>query len=861
MRDSVKYLLVSVLTALFSISVPAQNLPPLPKDPGITSGTLPNGISYYLAVNGASKGLADFSLVQKGADDVERARGALASSPHFSSKTPCEFLSSKGIGYSEKGYVSITPDASTFNFRDIPVFDEAAVDSTFMLVFDLARTWPADQAIIVTGDIVPAKILEKIKVLSLTVGPRQAAPAQAPYKWEPVDTASFRFIPTPDSSSGFVSAMYEFPRTPAANMNTSQPVVSEMFAREFGTILQNRLRKKLKDGKIPVADINYVYSSSAVSSGNEHYTVTVHTLGDSLKAVVKVLSATLSDLDTTGASFPEYKDAKDELLSEVVKTKVLPNTYYTDLCSSAFLYGSGLAPHSVKASIFLSKDMEASRELSLFNNFVSALLDRSRNLTLQCVGSYLGEEDGSDLKEAFDKAWTDEWERPWPENYRVNYSDTLGLAKPEKKVKIKRTDADPVSGGEILSFSNGVKVILKKGNSKKELSYALMVRGGYSSVPGLGRGEGAFVSDMLLLDKVAGMTGENFRKMLTANGISLNCEVSLSNLRVFGGAPVSKLNLLMKALLSLANSRETDPDAFRYYKRNEALSEIVKSDGVRGISTAIDSLMFPGYNYTSHKNINSLSDDLPDRAEVYFRNQFARVNDGVIVLVGDFDPASVKKLLCRYIGDFRTEGSSFAARPKIEYQPRNGTVTKVVEASSLPGVFESSVTVAMSAQVPFSTDRYIAGHIACLVLKKAMITNLADAGMYVTDSYVSDSYPQESMYMTFTCRPADVNGLPAGIDAADAVDVLEKVRSAIRSVSSKPLSPAGLQAYKSLYSNALESAISSDDYLVRIVLMRYSDGKDLISKYKERIAGITAAQVAEVIDSFANGRRAEYVVR
>ena len=861
MGKSGKYVVFVILSALFSIMMPAQNLPPLPQAPNITVGSLPNGISYYLAVNTASKGLADFSLVQKGATDVESARTALASSPHYTTKTPCEYLASKGIGYSENGYVTVTPDATTFNFRDIPVFDEAAVDSTFMLVFDLARTWKAEQAIVVAGDIVPAKILEKIKVLSMTVGSREKGADPVPYKWEPSDTASFRFIPTPNSSSGLVTAMYEFPRTPAANMNTAQPVVSEMFARVFGTILQNRLGKRLKEGKIPVSGINYVYNSSSVSSGNEHYTITLHTLGDSLKSAVRVLAATLSDLDSTGASFPEYKDAKDELLSNVVKTKVLSNGFYTDQCSSAFLYGSSLASLSTKASIFLSKNMEDSRELSLYNNFVSALLDRSRNLTLQCVGSNLGAEDGRDLKEAFDEAWTAQWDKPWPETYRVNYSDTLGLAQGSNKVKIKRTDADPVSGGEVLTFSNGVKVVLKKSDVKGELSYALMVRGGYSTVASLGRGEGAFVSDMLLLDKVAGMTGDDFRKMLVANGITMTPSVSLSDIRICGGAPSSKITLLLKALVSLANSRETDPEAFRYYKRNEALAEILKNEGVGGISNVVDSLMFPGYNYSSQKDINSLKDDLPERAEAYFESRFSRVNDGVIVLIGDFDPVYVKKLLCRFVGDFRTMGDSFAARPKIEYRPVSGTVTRVVDMEDLPNVYERSVTMAMSAPVPFSTDKYIAGQIAGIVLRKAIIKNLADAGMYVTDSFSYDTYPQESLSLSYTCRPADTYGLPAGIVPASSAEVLDKVRAAVSAVSSKPVSPAELQAYKSLCSNSMESMLSSSENLVQMVLMRYSEGKDLIGKYKERIAGITAAQVGEVISSFADGRRVEYVVR
>ena len=215
----------------------------------------------------------------------------------------------------------------------------------------------------------------------------------------------------------------------------------------------------------------------------------------------------------------------------------------------------------------------------------------------------------------------------------------------------------------------------------------------------------------------------------------------------------------------------------------------------------------------------------------------------------------------KFVGEFRTTGGSFAARPKIEYQTPRGTVTRIVDMDGLPNVYEPSVTVSMSAQVPFSTDKYIAGRIAEIIFRKAIIMNLADAGMYVADEFTYDTYPQERMSLSFTCRPADMNGLPSGMDPAGAVDVLEKVRAAIRSVASKPVSAAELQAYKSLCSNSMESMLSSAENLVQIVLMRYSEGKDLVGKYKERIAGITAAQVAEVLTSFAEGRRAEYVVR
>lgn len=64
MRCFIKSILCFALLG-FSIMMPAQNLPVLQKDGAVTTGSLANGISYYLVTNPSMKGVADFALVRK----------------------------------------------------------------------------------------------------------------------------------------------------------------------------------------------------------------------------------------------------------------------------------------------------------------------------------------------------------------------------------------------------------------------------------------------------------------------------------------------------------------------------------------------------------------------------------------------------------------------------------------------------------------------------------------------------------------------------------------------------------------------------------------------------------------------------
>ncbi|MBO6081400.1 MAG: hypothetical protein J6P46_00040, partial [Bacteroidales bacterium] len=61
---------------------------------------------------------------------------------------------------------------------------------------------------------------------------------------------------------------------------------------------------------------------------------------------------------------------------------------------------------------------------------------------------------------------------------------------------------------------------------------------------------------------VADMKHTAFQSMLSANGITLDPEVTLTDFRLAGAAPSSRLPLLLKSLLALSQQRKADADAF-----------------------------------------------------------------------------------------------------------------------------------------------------------------------------------------------------------------------------------------------------------------------------------------------------------
>ena len=121
--------------------------------------------------------------------------------------------------------------------------------------------------------------------------------------------------------------------------------------------------------------------------------------------------------------------------------------------------------------------------------------------------------------------------------YNISNSDTLTLKKPSGKLKIKTVSPEPLSGGQIWTFDNGIRVIFKNVPKSGMFHYMWLLKGGYSLLPGIKPGESAYISDMLRLYDVCGMSCYRFADMLSANGITMKGEVTMSDFRISGAAP------------------------------------------------------------------------------------------------------------------------------------------------------------------------------------------------------------------------------------------------------------------------------------------------------------------------------------
>ena len=773
-KNKVFRLLASVAVLVSSTIMPplfAQNLPLMPEDPAVHHAVLPDGLSCYVAENPYVKGFADYALVCR-----------------------------------ESGRTLIS-------LRDVPAANESVTDSILirMMMEVESLAVPSGLAVIACGDLKADEMMRKLRYMSYMIPASEPVPGAVLSSQKQSEVV---FEVQTDDAVGLatVVAHWRAPRTPVSLMNTVQTAVYEKTVHEMGTIVCSRVRKALREGRIPVADVVFRHVGSLEMVSDETFRFEVTVRDTSVADAEDALRTTLASVDVYGASANELIIAEDVYFSGLDSRRYgydRTNAAYVQMCTRAFLMNTPLSASAQRLDFLRSKSISAQTREQIFSGIASALIDMPSDV-------------GSDALKPY-----------------FNASDTLAFPSAGPAVKLRSSKKEPLSGGVVWTFSNGFRVMYKKMETGGKLHYTLAMNGGYGDVSDLANGEGAFMSDYLDLCNISGMSARDFKRTLLLSGITMNQKVNLSNIMISGEVRDGNAPLLMKALLAVANERSRNAEDVAYYIQSEGLRLQYAPADVR---TVVDSLMCPDYKYSPYKSEGNVSEDFAAKAEGLFARMSSKMNDGVLVLVGDMDESDLRKAILPYVGGFRTT-EGFSRRTVVQYQPVSGSMTYNVD-----GPYDMMM-VALSARLPMTADNYMAAEAAAMVMKHIVSDALAPYGVDVQLRYARMIYPEDRLSVMLMIRGEDVSQ-----------DMLSAMRRAVAGVSGSDVEADYIAACKAYMKHKYAVQMKEPAYWLQAMAMRYLDGKDYTTGYASKIDAVTENDVRRILDLLEMGSKIEYII-
>lgn len=862
-----KHIWLCIIGLMTAVNMSAQEIHVLPADPAVKSGILPNGMTYYVASNPSLKGMADFALVQRtGFSNVDEAdasdimahcRSALGARPRILPGTVQDFFVRQGALPGKKGFVEVTEDATIFRFSNIMLAgSDSVVDSTMLVLFDMAdraayseceslNRWyaPSDHAVIVSGDVDVNALVEKMKMLSYVI-PASKSLGRKEYVWE--DRAEVGLCHEAGNVGDVVtiSAEWRLQRTPRQYMNTIQPALMERFITQLGMIASDRIAGEFQVSRIPLADVAADYVSAVQTSGDECFRVSLSVRPSDVMFAVGTLASVLGSLDRGDAGIGELKRADRVYLDQHLETYT-DNSGYVDRCVSAFVQNSSLASRKSVLAFHASHVLEPDVELNIFNSIAASLLDPQRNITLKCNAP---DADMASLAEEFQGAWVKKGDYVPSEAL-----ESFDVPLPGEPVKVRSMKKEYMSGGSMWTLANGMRVIFKKMPVDDVIYYSMSLNGGYGNIQNLSRGEGAYLSDYLRFCRIGEARFEDFQDLIRKKGMTMDCEVNLSNTIFKGHVPDDGLDYLLQMLASVLYDRTLDKETFDY----QVSCEPLRIDHLRGTTreriTAIDSIMCPDYTYTSCRLSGALTSDFADKAESFMQSQAGRMNDGVLILMGDIDERRLKTALSVQASRFRTSEIR-SARPVIRYQPVSGSMLYTLDGE------HDSVDMVMSVPMTLTSDNYYTAAIASMVMRKRLSEVVSGKGMYLTLNHRCMKYPQERFNVMITLEEASVDGYAYGTAYNAPMEALKALRAALADIGSVNISKAELDFYKGLLKKHVSVQKETPEYWLKALTMRYLDGKDFSTGCDARIDAVTEEKVRALLSSLKTGTSVEYII-
>lgn len=865
-------LLFLVAGLLYSIIMPAQNLPVLPSDKAVKTGVLPNGTSYYVVSNNEAKGVADFALVQKTGTDnlpdtasykaVSVARDALSVLPRSGGLPVQDFFMSHGVNPGREGFVKVTDNATEYRFENVLLSSPEVLDSALLVLLDMVdrvsyaedpflRKWysPSDQALIIAGDVDASAVAQKMKLISYMTPSVPSSPRKE-YVWEERDTALYIKVPPLHDSLATFTAVWNSSRTPREYMNTVQPVIYEMFLAELGMLAEEYITDGLRSRNIPYAEVKSGHRTSIQSSGDEAFSVSVSVSPEDFQETVKVVAEAVGRIDAGRADVRDLMRMKDicmELSKDMWMKPMKSNSEHIDKCVAAFVYNGSLASLKSKADFIAGRALADTTELRLFNSISSALLDPERNLSV----SYSLPIPEDTLRAVLSEGWE---AGTAYEDSTVRYTadDILPFVYDGGKIKVTEK-ADHMSKGTEWTFSNGFKVVYRRMPAGKRMYYNLALNRGFGSIDDLIKGEGGYISDYFMLSRICGMPADEFMAVLSSEGMSMDVYAGLNATMISGHADDDDLDFMMNALLSVLYARTADEDAAIYYESCEPLRHALRMNSNSQMVSKVNEIMCPDYKYVSYKMMDHLSPDLSERAEGLFSSISQQTNNGVLVLVGDVEPVALRKKLMAYAGQFKSTDVAFR-KPLVRYQPASGWSTYTVEGD------RNSVDISLSVPLPLTADNYMAAEVAAMVLKKHLSDAIADTGMYLDIIHECRIYPNERINFHLSLNEISEYGFSSGTTHSGSIDALNIVRSVLSGTKGLDVSKEEVEAFKGQIKAGIEMEMKEPFYWLNVISRRHLAGKDFTTNYDARIKSVTVDKVKAIIAKLNEGTRVEYIV-
>ena len=701
------------------------------------------------------------------------------------------------------------------------------------------HTWyrPDLQAVVVVGDVDVASVESKIKTIFADIPAAVNPKPKEKIQFKEFSEPRVAVITDPETTSSSVEMVWESEARDEALNATVSGLMMDLVESVVQSVMSERF-----DDITSKADSPYLYGSFGFGKLCEAIEGADGNVGlkeDNILGGFKAFVTELERMKRYGLTDAEVSRAKDNIIAAYEKAANSADTrknseFVKPLINHFFSSYAYMVPSE---KLELVKNLFGQLSTSVINQVLSMSLTDANSLVVIYSGP---EKEGistptvEQLLQVIDEVKKSEIEAPAEEASNEPLMDPASL----KGGKVKKTTTT-IYGATEWILSNGVKVVAMPTDYKKDqILFSLYKNGGESLIP---TEDLASFDDNIfgLFQRSQGLSkfkGTELSKMLSGKMVSVSPFIDALYNGISGNSSVKDLETAFQLLYLNFVEPRFDQEEF-----DNAMAQLkAVLPNIENTPNFAFQRRFTKVLYNDDPRNEVISMDKLGRAnlqtiESNYRKLFSDAAGAVMVIVGDFNPESLKPLVEKYVGSL-PKGKKAAKWADVLPQLVKGKVSDVFEQKMETPL--ATVLQVYSDYHPFSVkDRTLVSAVSYILDQIYTDTLREDeGGTYGASSAISARKIPDSRYLLqvyFNCKPAMAEKLRA------------LAQEGFRKLAEEgPTDEQFKRTVEHFKKNVPESRINNSYWLSNI-LSYFREGYDNDKEWEAAVNGLTKEGIRE----------------
>lgn len=701
---------------------------------------------------------------------------------------------------------------------------------------------PDLQAIIVVGDVDVDTVEKTIKTMFSDI-PAPVNPAKREYVSVADNDEPIVSIATDkEASSTIIYIYHKYDPMPAQLRSTAAGLITDYISAVCSQILNERLESLLHQANPPFVYAEAYDGDFMVARTKDAFTIAAIAKEGEIDSTMTALVREMERARQFGFTVSEYERAKINILKQYESAfnerDKQKNSSYTKEYVNHFTEG-GYIP-GIETEYTLINQIAPNITVEQVNQYLSQVIGE-KNIVLALSGP---EKEGvvypteSELLEMFNKARSQKVE---PYKEEVNNDPLIPeLPAPGKIVK---EEHDGLFDATVLTLSNGVRVVLKPTEYKKDEIQMTATSPGGSFMVGIDDAKNMKVFNSVIgLGGLGNFSAIDLSKKLAGKKVSCSASLGVDNESLNGYASPDDVKTLFELIYLAMTSPRTDNDAYASFEnRMKAQLENAKLDPSTALNDTISKVV-----YNNHPRAVSLEAEDFDKISYQrildiYKERYGDASDFTFTFVGNLNVDSIRPYIEQYLATLpangRVDKPSPDALPKIMKGKLENHFSREMQTP------KSSVFQLYSGNSEYNLKNLLTASLLSQILDLVYTETIREAeggsyGVYAGVSLSDFPKGQTTLQVFFDTDPEKWENMVRIVDE-------EIQRIATEGPKSEHLTKSRDNMLK-----RHNERLQENSYWLNVIDSYYFRGMDAYTNYKETLESITADDIKKFMSDF-----------